>query len=123
MALRIQIVLITCMILAIVYIVEKIRKKQLDFRYGIGWLIVIVCIMILSVWPVLLDKIAKIVGIASPMNMLFFFGFCFSVIIIFSLSMTISQLNDKVKKLSQEIAILRKDIYDSYNKCIDKKEV
>jgi hypothetical protein len=53
--------------------------------------------------------------------MLFFFGFCLAVVIIFSLSMTISSLSEKVKKLSQEIAIIRKDMYDSVQKISDRE--
>ena len=102
------------MLLAVIYIVNTMRKKRMDFRYGLGWLLVIACISVLTIWPVLLDKLAKLLGIASPMNMLFFFGFCFAVMIIFSLSMTISHLADRVKKLSQEIAIIRKDMYENY---------
>jgi len=40
-------------------------------------------------------------------NMLFFAGFCFSLAIIFSLSVAISRLSERVKKLSQEIALLK----------------
>lgn len=122
MALRLQIIILTCMLTASVYIVNLIRKKRMDFRYGLGWLCIIFCISVLAIRPVLLENLAGLLGIASPMNMLFFFGFCFSVIVIFSLSMTISHLTDKVKKLSQEIAIIRKDMYDNYQKVMKEKE-
>ena len=44
--------------------------------------------------------------------MLFFFGFCLSLCVIFGLSMTISHLGDKTRKLAQEVAILKKSIYE-----------
>ena len=47
--------------------------------------------------------------------MLFFFGFCLSIVIIFTLSIALSNLTDKVKKMAQEIAIIRKDMYERYN--------
>jgi hypothetical protein len=43
--------------------------------------------------------------------MLFFFGFCFSIVIIFSLSVALSHLSEKVKRMAQEIAIMKKDMY------------
>lgn len=116
MTLRLQVIILVCMAVAVIYIVNLIRGKRMDFRYALGWLFIIFCIAVLTIWPVLLQKLAAVLGIASPMNMLFFFGFCFAVMVIFSLSMTISHLSDKVKKLSQEIAIIRKDMYDKYNK-------
>ena len=47
--------------------------------------------------------------------MLFFFGFCLSIVVIFTLSIALSNLTDKVKKMAQEIAIIRKDMYERYN--------
>ena len=116
MTLRLQIIVLTCMVLAAMYIINLVRKKKMDFKYALGWLFIILCIFILTVWPSLLDILARVLGIASPMNMLFFFGFCFAVMVIFSLSITISHLSDRVKKLSQEIAIIRKDMYENYQK-------
>lgn len=115
MTLRLQIIILVCMLLAVLWILNLMRKKKMDFRYALGWLCIIACISILTIWPVLLNKIAALFGIVSPMNMLFFFGFCFAVVVIFSLSITISHLTDRVKKLAQEIAIMRKDMYDRCN--------
>lgn len=120
MTLKLRIIILFIMFWAVIYIVNLMRKKKMDFRYALGWLTIIVCISILTIWPILLDKIAALLGIASPMNMLFFLGFVFSVLVIFSLSMAISHLTDKVKKLSQEIAIMRKDMYDKYNNNNDR---
>ena len=49
-------------------------------------------------------------GIELPINMLFFLGFCFSLIIIFSLTKTVSDLAHKVKRLTQELALLKRDM-------------
>lgn len=115
MSVRLQIIIIVCMLSVLLYIFNLMRHKRLDFKFAIGWIFIEICIMALAVCPVILTKIAKLIGIASPVNMLFFFGFCFSVAIIFAMSMTISKLTDRVKKLSQEIAIIRKDMYDNFN--------
>ena len=103
-------------VLAVLYIVNQLRKKKLDYRFGLGWLLIIFCILVLTVSPKLLSMLEGFLGITLPINMLFFFGFCFIVILVFSMSMMISSLSDRVKKLSQEIAILRKDMYDNYQK-------
>ena len=94
----------------------------MDFRFALAWLFIDLCICVLTVWPILLNKIAMLLGIASPMNMLFFLGFCFAVKVIFSLSLEASRLSDKVKKLSQEIAIIRKDSYDEYHRLEEQQE-
>ncbi len=112
LAFRTQVMMIAIMIAAIICIINMLRKKKLDFKFGLGWLFVAVCILVLAAFPVLLDKIAYLAGIASPVNMLFFLGFALTVVLIFALSIAVSRLSDRVKKLSQEIAIIRRDMYD-----------
>ena len=112
MSLRLQTILICCMVAAMLFIIRMIHRKRMSFRYGLGWLFVVVCLVILAAFPWILNNIAAFMGIASPVNTLFFFGFCFAIFLIFSLSITVSKQADRIKKLSQEIAILRKDSYD-----------
>lgn len=111
MSSRLQAVIFLIIFLGIIYIVSLVKKKFMDLRYALIWIIISICILILTAFPKLLDMIAKLLGIASPVNMLFFFGFCFSIVIIFSLSIALSRLSEKVKRMAQEIAIMRKDVY------------
>lgn len=111
MTLRIQIIVIVCMVLAIGYIVSLARGKKIDYKYALVWMLVAGVVLILAAFPSLLSLITSLLGIATPVNMLFFLGFIFSLGIIFTLSRTVSELSDKVKKLSQEMAILKKDFH------------
>lgn len=115
MSVKLQILIIVVILLAMLYIVDHVRKKSIDFRYALLWLFVCICVLVLTVFPKLLTVLAKILGIASPVNMLFFLGFCLSIVVIFTLSIALSNLTDKVKKMAQEIAIIRKDMYERYN--------
>ena len=115
MSIKLQILIIIVILLAMLYIIRHVRNKSMDFRYALLWLFVCICVLILTVFPKMLTALAEILGIASPVNMLFFLGFCLSIVIIFTLSIALSNLTDKVKKLSQEIAILREDMYERYN--------
>lgn len=115
MSIKLQILIIVVILLAMLYIINHVRKKSIDFRYALLWLFVCLGVLILTIFPKLLALLAKILGIASPVNMLFFLGFCFSIVIIFTLSIALSNLTDKVKKMAQEIAIIRKDMYERYN--------
>lgn len=122
MSLRLQIILICCMLAAMMFIIHMVHRKRMSFRYGLGWLFVVICLTVLAAFPWILNSIARFMGIASPMNTLFFFGFCFAIFLIFSLSITVSKQADRIKKLSQEIAILRKDSYDNQMNLAQKIE-
>lgn len=110
MTLKLQITIGIIAILAILLICNMIRKNKIELRYALVWIIVIGCIAVLDLWPGLLGAITKAMGIEVPINMLFFLGFCFSLIIIFGLSRTVSDLSGKVKKLTQELALLKEEI-------------
>lgn len=120
MSVRLQIGIVLLMVIVAGAIIHFLRRKQIDFRYGLAWLFVDLCIIILAVFPRVLVWLSDILGIASPVNMVLFVGLCLALVVIFSLSMSVSSLADKVRKLSQEIAIIRKDVYDGYNRVRDE---
>jgi hypothetical protein len=80
MSIKLQILIIVVIILAMLYIVNHVRKKSIDFKYALLWLFVCLCVLVLAIFPKLLNVVAKAFGIASPVNMLFFFGFCIKMI-------------------------------------------
>lgn len=116
MSLRLQLGIIFVMLIVAGSIVHFLRRKRMDFRYALAWLFVDFIIVILALFPQAMVWMSEILGVASPVNMVLFVGLCLALVVIFSLSMTVSRLADKVRKLSQEIAIIRKDMFDGDNR-------
>lgn len=108
MSIRLQIIIAVIIVMALCVIVNMIRKKRLELRYALAWLIVGVGVLILDCFPQLIDWIAKTLGIASPVNMLFFLGFCFALMIIFVLTVAVSRASIRIKQLAQELALYEK---------------
>lgn len=115
MNIRIQIIVAVFIILALCIIVNMIRKKSLELRYALAWLAVGAGVLALDFFPGLIEKIAKVMGIFDPVNMLFFVGFCFSLGIIFVLTLAVSRMSVRIKELAQELALLKKQIDDARN--------
>lgn len=109
MNIKIQIIIAVIIILALVTLVNMIRKRKLELRYALAWLAVGSGILVLDCFPMLISKLAKIMGIGMPMNMLFFLGFCFSLGIVFVLTVAVSRMSIRIKKLSQEMALYKHD--------------
>ena len=122
MNIRIQIIVAVIVMLALCEIVNMIRKKRLELRYALAWLIVGVGTLVLDCFPNLITWLARKVGIASPVNMLFFFGFCFSLMIIFVLTVSISRMSIRIKQLAQELALHEKENGKKELKSVDEKE-
>lgn len=109
MNIRIQIIVAVIVIVSLCVIVNMIRRKKLELRYALAWLMVGGGTLVLDCFPDLVIWLAEKVGIASPVNMLFFFGFCFSLMIIFVLTVSISRMSIRIKQLAQEVALYEKD--------------
>jgi hypothetical protein len=85
-----------------------IRRKALELKYAITWLVVGIGVLIVTIFPDLIAMITYGLGIDYPINTLFFLGFCFSLAIIFMLTVVISRLSLRVRKLAQHIALSEK---------------
>ncbi|OUQ46833.1 DUF2304 domain-containing protein [Lachnoclostridium sp. An118] len=105
MNIRLQIIVAVIIIIALAVIINMIRKKALELRYALAWLLVGVGVLILDIFPGIMEKLATALGIYSPVNMLFFMGFCFSLIIIFVLTIAVSRMSIRIKNLTQELAL------------------
>lgn len=105
---RIQIIVAIVIVLALCVIVNMIRKKALELRYALTWLGVGMVVLILDLFPGLMAHLSKLMGIALPSNMLFFLGFCFSLAIIFGLTIAVSRMSNRINDLTQEMALYMK---------------
>lgn len=110
MGLRLQIIIAFIIIIGIIYIVNLIRKNRLDLKYALSWLIISVLVLILDCFPKLMANLADLFGIASPVNMMFFFGFLFILVIILTLTVALSINAGSVKRLNQKVAMLDKQV-------------
>lgn len=113
MNVRLQIIVAIAILFALGVIINMIRKRGLELRYALAWLIVGVGVLVLDIFPGIMEKLASILGIYSPVNMLFFLGFCFSLVIIFVLTVAVSRMSIRIKELTQELALHEKENKDS----------
>nr|WP_296008731.1 DUF2304 domain-containing protein [uncultured Blautia sp.] len=121
MNIRIQIIIVAVALLAILYIIYKIRNKEIELRYSLLWLLLGMGIILFACFPEITKWLARIMGISQPINMLFFAGFCFMLPIIFSLSVAVSKLSNKVKRLTQEIALLQEEERKEKDEIMEKE--
>lgn len=112
MTVKLQLIIAIVVVIAILYIGNMVRKKKLELKYALVWFLVAVLLLIFDVFPGLLNGMTNLMGITLPINMLFFLGFIFVLMIVFSQTIIISNLTRKDKRLTQEIALLNKRIDD-----------
>lgn len=102
--------LIIGIIIFFIMILKYLKDKTLNLKYSLLWLFTGVCLLILAIFPKLLDMISALIGIYSPVNALFMLGFVFVIMILMSLTSIVSRQNRKIRTLIQELAILEKRV-------------
>lgn len=103
---KFQIILIVGILLILLIILNMIRKRKLELKYSLVWLIVLMFLLVMACMPEKLQEIATALGIYSPVNMIFFLGFVFSLVIIFVLTVTVSRLSARIRRLAQIVAMM-----------------
>ena len=94
----------------IIYLFEKIRKQKYFVKFSIPWFFTFITIIILAVFPNLIDKIAILLGIKEPTNAIFFIAIGILVNNIIKLSFSMSESKKQYIRMAQEIALLKKGI-------------
>ena len=102
---RLQIIIAVMIVAALVYLIYMVRTRALQLRYALSWMVVGVIVLILDIFPPLINVLSSLLGIARPINMLFFFGIIFALALIFVLTVAISRNSIRIKQLTQEIAL------------------
>ena len=87
-------------------IIELIRQNRLKEHYAIIWLFTALSIFIFGIWPDSLNLISRIVRL-HHLSTLFLVSFVFLLAIVLHFTMAISQLFERNRRLTQEVAWLR----------------
>ena len=87
-------------------IIELIRQDRLKEHYAIIWLLTAASIFIFGIWPDSLNMISHIVRL-HHLTTLFLVAFLFLLAIVLHFTLAISQLFDRNRRLTQEVAWLR----------------
>ena len=100
-----RVLLLTMAIAAAVWILYKIRKLKVKMEDAIFWVIFAVILCVMGIFPKVTYWMTEKLGMMSPANLIFLVVIFLLAEKIFTLSILISQLEDKVSILSTEVAL------------------
>jgi len=112
MSIRLNLFAIIGSIILLLVILELIRRKYLQERYSLIWIVTGGLFLLLSIRVEILYRISNFLGFSIPSNALFFFGVLFLILIVLGLSVITSRLSVKNKILAQEVVLLKKRVED-----------
>lgn len=105
MSFVLRVVLLISALLVAVWILRKLYKCKVKLGDAIFWVCLSVLLAVLGIVPEIAYVCADLIGIQAPSNFIFLAILALSLYKLFTLSIKVSQLEDKVTVLSAEVAL------------------
>ena len=112
MGTSLQLLFVTGLTAFLGFVVYLIRKKALSLQYTLLWLLSILVMLIISIFPGVLTYISHFLGFQLESNAVFSLVLGLCIIILLSLTSIVSRQSDKIKTLIQTIALLENRLRD-----------
>jgi len=94
-------------LIVVAIIVALLRSRRISEKYAILWLGVGVIAIVLAAFPALLGYVARLVGVQVASNLLFALALILLLGVCIHLSLEVTRLEDRVRRLAEESALLR----------------
>lgn len=111
---------ITAASLAVLAVFEMLRRQSFRERHAFWWLIAAVVSLVISIFPVVLEKAAWLVGVEVPSNLAFFL----SILVLFFVSVQhgseLTTLEEKTRALAEHTALIEERL-TSLNHRLDSR--
>ena len=102
-------VLIVVSLTTMAYMMHKIRQAKVQIEAALFWVIFSLVLVVFAIFPPAADACARLLGIYSTPNFLFLSMIFLLMVKIFSMTIHISQLEEKQKELIQKMALDQKE--------------
>jgi hypothetical protein len=100
-----RIELIVFAVIAIIVVGYTVNRKIIQLKYSLVWIVISLLLIFAACFPKLVFAVTSIVGIETPSNLIFFLAIASLLGICFSLSIVVSKMDKKIKRLTQLISI------------------
>jgi len=106
---RTHIVLVILTVGSIAFIIHLVRRQVLRAKYALLWLTVGGLLALMAAIPWALDRLASWLGVSYQPALFLMLGLAFLLLLSVHFSWELSRLEDRVRTLAEEVALLRYD--------------
>ena len=89
-----------------------LRTRRIKEKYAGVWIILAAAVVILGIFPELAYALAHVVGVQTPVNLLFALAFVVLLAVCIQLSSEITHLEENTRTLAEEVALLRLELHE-----------
>lgn len=105
MDIKTRVVLIIGSILFFIFLLRTVKKSKLNIDIATIWIIFSLAMILIAIFPEVVYFFTNLIGIESPTNAIYLVIIFIMLIMIFCLFMKISNLEIKINRLTETIAI------------------
>lgn len=109
MTVELRIILVIVSFATAALMLRRIRRSKVRIEDSVFWIVLSVIILVMSVFPQIADACASALHIYLTTNFLFLFFIFVLLVKLFTMSVTVSQLETKLDRLVQEQALAEKE--------------
>jgi len=103
---RLQIFAILAVLAFLAVLIILLRKNRLSLKYSLLWLFSGIVLLILSLFPGLLDSFSRLIGVYSSVNALFAVLIGCIILLMISFTAIVSKEKKEIVRLVQEMSLL-----------------
>jgi len=107
MSVQIRVLLIVLTVFFLIHIIRAVKKGKLRTDYAVIWLLSTASLVVLSIFPQIANFFSDMLGFMAPINMVFSIMIFLLIVLVYTLFVKVSNLEEKQKNLTQEIALLK----------------
>ncbi|GAB4038040.1 DUF2304 domain-containing protein [Spirosoma gilvum] len=112
LSITIQIISLLGAALFMVMIFRLIVRGRLREEYSIIWILCTVILIVFAIWRKGLEQISLLLGVYYPPSLIFLAAIFAIIVFLVHLSVVNSKLQNQIKDLTQEMAMLKKEMRD-----------
>lgn len=96
-------------VIALAVVIEMLRRGRLRERHAIWWFVAGAFALVAAVFPVTLEWTSSLLGVAVPVNLVFFVSIAVLYFVCLQHSAELTELEAKTRVLAERVAILELD--------------
>ena len=107
---NLQIEISIAAIILFILIFINLAKNRMSVRHSLAWLLLPIVFLLIAIFPAPLEVFSNWLGFETFSNFVFLIVIALLILLIFFLTVSISNQQNQITKLNQEISILKKKL-------------
>lgn len=105
MSVAIRVLLMIGAVSLFVYVVSGVRRSRLKVQETFFWLLLTFVFVLLSVFPRFVERLARLLGFISPINLIFLVIIFLLLVKLFAMDRRLAKTEHQLVQMAQKIAI------------------